>query len=424
METRLVKTRAIIMAGGEGSRLGILTAKRTKPAVPFAGKYRIIDFTLSNCVNSGIFDVMILAQYRPHSLIEHIGAGGPWDLNRDFTGGARILTPYKARGSSDWYLGTADAVQQNFLFIKQNYPDLVLILSGDHIYNMNYAEMVAFHRLHEADVTIASIRVPLAEASRFGILGVDAELRVNSFVEKPAQPPSDLANMGVYLFNLHVLDKMLWEDHLDSNSTHDFGKDILPRMVQGGRRIFAFPFSGYWVDVGTIPSYWQAHMDLLTDPPPIDLNNRRWIIHTRTEERPPVRIARTASIVDCMVADGCVISAGAHIERSVLSPGVSVLPGAIIRESVILTDSIIGPGANVEHSILDKKVKIGEQAHIGGIIPAQPAITTIGKHAEIPAGMTIEPGAIIGPDVYPDDFSTNLVRGDDYIQTKRLPYEL
>jgi glucose-1-phosphate adenylyltransferase len=424
MESPIFKTRAIIMAGGEGSRLGILTAKRTKPAVPFAGKYRIIDFTLSNCVNSGIFDVMILAQYRPHSLIEHIGAGGPWDLNRDFTGGARIYTPYKARGSSEWYLGTADAVQQNFLFIKQNYPNLVLILSGDHIYNMNYAEMIEFHRQNEADVTIASIRVPLSEASRYGILEVDSENQVTAFVEKPEQPPSDLVNMGIYLFNLHVLDKMLWEDHQDGSSSHDFGKDILPRMVQQGRRILAFPFSGYWMDVGTIRSYWQAHMDLLVDPPPIDLNNRRWIIHTRTEERPPVRIARNASIVDSMVADGCVISEGARVERSVLSPGVYVHAGAVIRESVIMTDSVIGAGAIVEHSILDKKVKIGERSRIGGIEPGEPVITTAGKHAEIPADMVIHPGAIIGPDVFPGDFSSNIVRGDDYIETKRLPYEL
>ena len=202
-----MKTRAVILAGGEGSRLGILTAKRTKPAVPFAGKYRIIDFTLSNCVNSGIFDVMILAQYRPHSLIEHIGAGGPWDLNRDFTGGVRIYTPYKARGSSDWYLGTADAVQQNFRFIKNGNPDHVLILSGDHIYEMNYDAMVAFHQDQGADLTMATIRVPLAEASRFGILGVGNDFRVNSFVEKPPQPPSNLANMGVYVFNFQVLER-------------------------------------------------------------------------------------------------------------------------------------------------------------------------------------------------------------------------
>ncbi len=193
-----MKTRAIILAGGEGSRLGILTAKRTKPAVPFAGKYRIIDFTLSNCVNSGIFDVMILAQYRPHSLIEHIGAGGPWDLNRDFTGGVRMFTPYMARGASDWYLGTADAVQQNFRFIKSGEPDLILMLSGDHIYEMNYDAMIAFHTDHDADLTMATIRVPMGEASRFGIVGIGDEYRVQEFVEKPSQPPSNLANMGVY----------------------------------------------------------------------------------------------------------------------------------------------------------------------------------------------------------------------------------
>src|SRR4030043_1693434 len=226
-----MKTRAVILAGGEGSRLSVLTAKRTKPAVPFAGKYRIIDFTLSNCVNSGIVDVMVLAQYRPHSLIEHIGAGGPWDLNRDFTGGVRIYSPYKARGASDWFLGTADAVQQNFRFIKNSSPDFVLILSGDHIYEMNYSMMIDAHVIRQADLTLATISVPTNEASRFGIVGVDAENRVNSFVEKPYQPPSNLANMGVYLFNTEILDRYLLDDHSSPNSTHDFGKDILPKMV-------------------------------------------------------------------------------------------------------------------------------------------------------------------------------------------------
>jgi len=239
-----MKTRAVILAGGEGSRLSILTAKRTKPAVPFAGKYRIIDFTLSNCVNSGIYDVMILAQYRPHSLIEHIGAGGPWDLNRDFTGGVRMYTPYKARGTSEWYLGTADAVQQNFRFIKGGNPDLVLILSGDHIYEMNYDAMIAFHTDHDADLTMATIRVPIEEASRFGIVDIGQDYQVKSFVEKPVQPPSNLANMGVYLFNREVLDRLLWQDHQNSLSSHDFGKDILPLMIQQDMKVHSFPFSG------------------------------------------------------------------------------------------------------------------------------------------------------------------------------------
>ena len=266
-----MKTRAIILAGGEGSRLSVLTAKRTKPAVPFAGKYRIIDFPLSNCVNSNIFDVMVLAQYRPQSLIEHIGSGGPWDLNRDFTGGIRILTPYKARNEADWFDGTADAVQQNFTFIKQGPPDLILILSGDHIYTMDYDRMIQYHLANQADLTIATIRVPLREASRFGVLSVDSNYRVTSFVEKPQEPPSDLINMGVYLFNRDLLDRTLWEDHKRKKSSHDFGKDILPQLITKKVGVFAFPFTGYWMDVGTINSYWQAHMDLLSPNPPLKL---------------------------------------------------------------------------------------------------------------------------------------------------------
>lgn len=420
-----MRTRAIILAGGEGSRLGTLTAKRTKPAVPFAGKYRIIDFTLSNCVNSGLFDVMILAQYRPHSLIEHIGAGGPWDLNRDFTGGVRIYTPYKARGSSDWYLGTADAVQQNFRFIKRGEPDLVLILSGDHIYNMNYDAMITFHMDLQADVTIGTIQVPMGEASRFGIVGVDDNYHLSTFIEKPTKPPSNLVNMGVYLFNLKMLDEILWEDRNRKDSTHDFGKDILPRMVTSGADVFAFPYTGYWVDVGTVDSYWRAHMDLLTDPPSLDLNDRSWIVHTRTEERPPARLEKGAEVHDSMITDGCVISTGARVERSVLSPGVRVLPGAIIRESVILTDTVIDPNAQVERTIVDKQVRVGEGSHIGGIESGSKLhISMIGKNSHIPAGLMVEPGAVIATDVIPSDFPSDLVRGDAYIQTKRMPYEV
>jgi glucose-1-phosphate adenylyltransferase len=361
-----MKTRAVILAGGEGSRLGVLTAKRTKPAVPFAGKYRIIDFTLSNCVNSGIFDVMILAQYRPHSLIEHIGAGGPWDLNRDFTGGVRIFTPYKARGASDWYVGTADAVQQNFRFIKSGPPDMVLILSGDHIYEMNYDAMTTFHLDHQAAMTMATASVPMAEAPRFGIVGIEPDYHITSFVEKPAEPLSNRVNMGVYLFNTDVLDRALWEDHQYKGSSHDFGKDILPRLVAKGEQVFGFPYTGYWVDVGTVNSYWQAHMDQLEDKPPFDLSNRSWIIHTRTEERPPVWIARGANVENSMICDGCEIAPGAHIERSVLSPGVRVQEGATIRESIILTDTTVEAGAAIERAIVDKRVRIGKNRRAGG----------------------------------------------------------
>jgi glucose-1-phosphate adenylyltransferase len=420
-----MKTRAVILAGGEGSRLGTLTAKRTKPAVPFAGKYRIIDFTLSNCVNSGIFDVMIVAQYRPHSLIEHIGAGGPWDLNRDFTGGVRIYTPYKARGASDWFLGTADAVQQNFRFIKNSDPDLVLILSGDHIYEMNYALMVEAHIAREADLTLATISVPLKEASRMGIVGVNPENRVTSFIEKPAQPPSNLANMGVYLFKTDILNNYLLEDHNLPNSSHDFGKDILPKMVADGARVFAYPYNGYWMDVGTASSYWKAHMDHLADKPPFDLNDRSWIIHTRTEERPPVWIARGATIENSLICDGCEIASTAKVIRSVLSPGVIVRSGAVVRESILLTDTVIESGAVIERAIIDKKVRINSQAHVGGMVEAaEPLLTMVGKNSEVPQGYIIEPGAVIGTDVIESDYPATVVRGDDYILTKRLAHEV
>ncbi len=420
-----MKTRAVIMAGGEGSRLGTLTAKRTKPAVPFAGKYRIIDFTLSNCVNSGIFDVMILAQYRPHSLIEHIGSGAPWDLNRDFTGGVRIYSPYKARGSSDWYLGTADAVQQNFRFIKSSDPDFVLILSGDHIYVMNYDALIAFHVDHQADVTICTIRVPKEDASRFGILDVDKSYRVIDFEEKPQEPKSDMVNMGVYLFNIELLDKVLWEDRARDASSHDFGKDVLPLLVAEGVRVHAFPYTGYWVDVGTVDSYWKAHMDLIAEPASIDLNDRSWVIHTRTEERPPVRISSGAQVIDSMITDGAVIFPDALVERSVLSPGVRVMSGAVVRESVLLTDAVIRSGSIVERSIIDKRVDIGENAQVGRIDKTGDlAITMIGKNSQLPEKIKIEPGAVIATDVIPNDLSSNLIRSGDYIQTKRLAYEV
>lgn len=420
-----MKTRAVILAGGEGSRLSTLTAKRTKPAVPFGGKYRIIDFTLSNCVNSGIFDVMILAQYRPHSLIEHIGAGGPWDLNRDFTGGVRMYTPYKARGASDWYLGTADAVQQNFRFIKHGEPDLILILSGDHIYQMNYDAMIAFHTDHDADLTMATIRVPMEEASRFGIVEVDDNYRAISFVEKPAQPTSNIANMGVYLFDRILLDRVLWEDHLNSASSHDFGKDILPEMIRKGMKVYSFPFTGYWVDVGTIDSYWKAHMDLLGPKPRIDLGDRSWIIHTRTEERSPVRIFEGANVIDSMISDGCVVYGGTTIDHSVLSPGVIVHPGAVIRNSVILTDSVVHSGAVIECAIIDKQVTIGENARVGQLSESgTQAITMIGKNSVVSPGLIVEAGAVIATDVIPSDYPSGIVRRGDFIQTKRLPYEV
>jgi glucose-1-phosphate adenylyltransferase len=418
-----MKTRAIILAGGEGTRLGVLTSKRTKPAVPFAGKYRIIDFPLSNCVNSNIFDVMIIAQYRPHSLIEHIGAGGPWDLNRDFTGGVRIYTPFRARGSS-WFVGTADAIQQNFSFIKRGDPDLILVLSGDHVYTMDYDAMINFHLENEADITMATIQVPMNEASRFGIVGTDTENRVISFIEKPAAPPSDMANMGVYLFNRSVLDKALWEDHLKTESSHDFGKDVLPDIINSGCRVFAFQYNGYWVDVGTLNTYWQAHMDLLAVPPALDLANRSWIIHTRTEERPPIKIQKSATVEDSLICDGCVVQANATVVRSVLSPGVIVEPGAVIKESIILTDCVIHKGAVLQRSILDKRVNVGANAEVGDILPNELSLAMVGKGSAIPPGLIVRPGGVIGTQVTLDDYTTSVVDTGQRVQTRRLPYEI
>jgi glucose-1-phosphate adenylyltransferase len=420
-----MKTRAVILAGGEGARLSALTAKRTKPAVPFAGKYRIIDFPLSNCVNSNIFDVMVLAQYRPQSLIEHIGSGGPWDLNRDFTGGVRIMTPFTARKEAGWFEGTAGAVQHNFTFIKQGSPDLVLILSGDHIYTMDYDRLIQYHLANQAALTMATIRVPIEEASRFGILGVDKEYRVKSFIEKPENPLSDLVNMGVYLFNLDLLDKALWIDHLREESTHDFGKDILPELIKSEERIFAFPYTGYWMDVGTINSFWQAHMDLLSPNPPLKLYDRSWIIHTRSEERPPSRVPVSADIYASMLSDGCYVQEGARVESSVISPGVIVGPGAVVRESIIMTDTIIESGAVIERAIIDKRVHIGRNAHIGGGISTPVVLlAVIGKNSDVPEGMVVEAGAEINTDVVASDYTNQVIKSGEIIQTKRQPFEI
>lgn len=418
-----MKTRAVILAGGEGTRLGVLTAKRTKPAVTFAGKYRIIDFALSNCVNSNIFDVMIVAQYRPHSLIEHIGSGAPWDLARDFTGGVRIYTPYRA-SASGWFSGTADAVQQNYSFIKHSNPDLILILSGDHIYTMDYDAMIQFHIAHQADLTLASINVPIEEASRFGIVGLGDDNRVTSFVEKPKAPPSNRANMGVYIFNQYVLDKLLWDDHLKSESSHDFGKDIIPLMIQKGMRVFAYPYSGYWMDVGTIQSYWKAHMDLLEPYPSLNLYNRSWVIHTRSEERPPANIQSGAVIEDSLISDGCVIESGVKIIHSVLSPGVYVQAGSVISHSILLTDCTVQRDVTISHSVLDKRAFLHAGCQVGVGENPDNLITTVGKNSVVPPRFVLEPGVVIGTDVIPSDYPKSVVKSGEFIQTRRLPHEI
>lgn len=406
-----MKVRAAIMAGGEGTRLGVLTLKRAKPAVPFAGKYRIIDFTLSNCVNSGIYDVLVLTQYRPHSLNEHISKGRPWDLDRSFSGGVQLLQPFIGRKDSDWYAGTADSVYRNLNIIRRRNPELVLILAGDHVYEMDYSKLIAFQQEHNADAIVCTINVPRSEASRYGILSMGEGYRITQFVEKPTDPPGTLASMGVYLFRLRTLEQVLREDAVRSMSSHDFGKDIIPRMIEDGSRIYAFPFKGYWVDVGTIEAYWVTHMDLVAHPPALDLTDRSWIIHTRSEERPPVRIEAGATVVDSLITDGSVIAGGALVERSVLSPGVYVGPDAVVRESIILTDTYIEGGAIVERAVIDKECVVGHNARVGQIVDnaEELGIVTIGKGTRLPTGIRVGRGAIIGADLRNEDFKEPIV---------------
>ncbi len=408
-----MKVLAMILAGGEGRRLSILSQKRAKPAVPFAGKYRIIDFPLSNCCNSGIYTAGICTQYRPRSINDHIRTGAPWDMDR-MSGGVALLQPYLGRSDSDWYSGTADAIQQNFDFVRHHNPEYVLILCGDHIYKMNYDDMVDFHISHKADLTIAAMQVSLEEASRMGILEIGQDQRVVSFEEKPVEPRGTLASMGIYVFSTEVLSQMLREDAARSDSEHDFGKNIIPSMISR-LRVFAYPFSGYWVDVGTIQAYWESHMDLLSDTPSLDLNDRSWVIHTRSEERPPVNLRTGATVLHSLISDGCTIEG--TVEYSVLSPGVRVGRGAVVRYSIVMTDSAIENGAVVDRSILDKKVLIGSGAHLGYGADYSPnrladlasGLTLVGKSATVPDGLRIGRNCVIASDTRPEEFVGTVV---------------
>jgi glucose-1-phosphate adenylyltransferase len=403
---------AMILAGGRGSRLSVLANKRAKPAVPFAGKYRIIDFPLSNCVNSGIYTVGVVTQYRPRSLQDHIRNGAPWDLDR-LNGGVWMLQPYQGRLASDWYEGTADAIYQNLDFVRNARADYVLVLSGDHVYKMDYSILVSFHQEKRADVTVATLRVSPEEASRFGIVQTDADYRVIHFEEKPPQPKGTLASMGIYVFNYDTLVKVLNEDAKDPNSSRDFGKDIFPKMVREKYRVFAFPYADYWVDVGTIQSYWEAHMDLLADTPPIDLLDREWVIHTRSEERPPVNIRTGATVNHSLITDGCVVEGS--VEYSVLSPGVRVKRGAVVRYSIVMTDAVIEQGAMVDRCIIDKNVIVGRGACVGYGSDYTPnnnpdlhlstGITVIGKNTIVPPDFRIGRNVIVGSDLNDDAFS-------------------
>ncbi len=408
-----MRTLAMILAGGAGSRLSVLTQKRTKPAVPFAGKYRIIDFTLSNCANSGIFTVGICTQYRPRSLNDHIQSGWPWDLDR-VTGGVTLLQPYVGPRESDWYQGTADAIYQNLDFVRRQRSDVVLILGGDHVYKMDYDVLVAFHLDHGADLTIATVRIAPEEASRFGILEANDEYQVIGFEEKPSRPKGALGSMGIYAFNTDVLDEVLVADHTRAGSRHDFGGDVIPQMIKS-HQVYALPYHGYWVDVGTVEAYWQAHMDLLVDEPRLDMLDREWVIHTRSEERPPVNIRSQATAVNSLITDGCVVEG--VVDHSVLSPGVVVRPGAIVRYSVVMTDAVIEEGAIVDHAILDKRVRVGAGARVGWGDDQTPnastgmhdGITVVGKNTLVPARTRIGRNCVIAADLGADVFETDWI---------------
>lgn len=389
---RKKKCVAMLLAGGQGSRLYALTNNIAKPAVSFGGKYRIIDFPLSNCVNSGIDTVGVLTQYQPLVLNDYIGNGQPWDLDRAF-GGVHILSPYQAKNSSDWYKGTANAIYQNIHFIKQFDPEYVLILSGDHIYKMNYSLMLNYHILNGADCTIAAINVPIEEASRFGILNTNKDGSIYEFEEKPKKPKSTLASMGIYIFSAKKLYKYLEEDSKKDGSSNDFGKDILPTMLHNGEKMMAYEFAGYWKDVGTIDSLFEANMDLLGDNPNFDVTDSSWKIQSRSPLAPPHYIGDGAKSVNSIIMSGCEIYG--VVENSVLASDVTVEKGAVVKNSIIMSGAVIGENSNVEYAIIDEETKIGANSKIGECKSSGKGIAVIGRNLEIPEGTEIAGGAMI-----------------------------
>ena len=388
---------AMLLAGGQGSRLGVLTKKLAKPAVPFGGKYRIIDFPLSNCTNSGIEAVGVLTQYQPLVLNEYVGNGQPWDLD-GLHNGVTCLQPYESKEGSDWYSGTANAIYQNIDFVDRYDPEYVVVLSGDHIYKMNYADMIKFHNKNNAACTIAVIDVPLEEASRFGILNTNEDGSIYEFDEKPAVPKSTNASMGIYVFSWKILKKFLIEDEKNENSSNDFGKDVLPAMLNAGEKMMAYPFEGYWKDVGTIDSLWEANMDLLDPNVSLSLKN----VYSRNPMMPPHYVGEDAEIQNSMIADGCIVNG--KLEFSILFPGVTIGKGATINSSIIMPGAVIEEGANIQFSIISENTVIGKNAQIG----KNPAdmdnrddwgIAVIGDGLKIGDNVVIEPKAMIDHDV-------------------------
>jgi glucose-1-phosphate adenylyltransferase len=437
----MIKILAVVLAGGRGEGLSLLSEQRAEPAVSFAGKYRIIDFALSNCVNSGIYDVAVLTQYRPHSLRSHIGIGKPWDLDRR-QGGIRLLQPYIGREESGWQKGTADAVYRNLDFIMESRADYVLVLAGDHVYRMDYRPMITFHQQRGADVTLGAVAVPLHEGHRFGILETDAVGRVTSFEEKPQRPRGTLGSMGIYVFDRDTLARVLIDDARSDEteqgggpagpsgrpSRHDFGRDIIPGMISRGARVYAYPFAGYWQDVGTVQSYWEAHMGLLDEPPAFDLYDPSWVIHTLSEERPPATVSDGSNVTRSLISHGCIIKG--QVERSVLSPGVVVEEGAVVRDSILLLDTVIGVGSVVDRAVLDEEVVVGKNCKIGYGDDMTPnkeepgnlttGITMVGKRSSLPDNLTVGRNCRIGSDLRPQDFTADVIPSGETVERAAL----
>lgn len=410
---------AMLLAGGQGSRLGVLTQKVAKPAVSFGGKYRIIDFPLSNCINSGVDTVGVLTQYQPLRLNAHIGIGIPWDLDRN-VGGVTVLPPYERSKGSDWYTGTANAIYQNLEYMDSYNPEYVLILSGDHIYKMDYEVMLEYHKANNADVTIAAMSVPMEEASRFGILITDDANRITEFEEKPANPRSNLASMGIYIFNWKVLKEALLT--LSDVPGCDFGKHVIPYCHEKQDRIFAYEYNGYWKDVGTLGSYWEANMELIDIIPEFNLYEEYWKIYTKTDRIPPQYIDGEAKVTKSIIGEGTEIYG--EVTNSVIGEGVTIEKGAVVRDSIIMQDTVIGAGAIVEKAIIAEDVKIGANAHLGVGEYAdskydpkvyQFDLVTVGEHSVIPEGVQIGKNTAISGVTEPNDYPDGQLESGGYI---------
>lgn len=392
---------ALIMAGGFSAELSVLTETRAEAAVPFGGKFRIIDFPLSNCVNSGIFNVAVLTQYKPRSLNDHIGIGKPWDLDRA-QGGVRLLQPYQGGPYGDWQKGTADAVRRNLDFVMQQDEDHVLILAGDHVYLMDYQPMLREHVQSGADLTVAVRRVNPHETHRYGIVTLGADDRIVAFREKPRRARETLASMGIYAFRKDLLIETL-QTH---NDYLDFGKDVVPAMIEQGKLVRAYGFPGYWADIGNVQAYWEANMSLLAEEPALNLYEPDWVVHTRSEDRAPAKIGAVAQVGGSLISNGCWVEG--TVERSILSPGVRVAEGAIIRDSVVLADTIVEAGAIIDRCVVDKRVVVGAGARVGDgddntanqEMPEvlNTGLTMVGEHSLIPEGMVIGRNVVIHPE--------------------------